>query len=82
MSWSRVLPDGIGAVNQPGLDFYDPLVDGLLAAGITPLPTLYHWDLPQALYDRGGWTSPERRPGSPSTPASWPVGWATACRAG
>ena len=59
MSWSRVLPDGIGPVNQPGLDFYDRLVDGLLAAGITPLPTLYHWDLPQALYDRGGWTSPE-----------------------
>ena len=59
MSWSRVLPDGIGAVNEPGLDFYDSLVDGLLAAGITPLPTLYHWDLPQALYDRGGWTSPE-----------------------
>ena len=59
VSWSRVLPDGIGAVNEPGLDFYDHLVDGLLAAGITPLPTLYHWDLPQALYDRGGWTSPE-----------------------
>ena len=59
MSWSRVLPDGIGTVNEPGLDFYDALVDGLLAAGITPLPTLYHWDLPQALYDRGGWTSPE-----------------------
>jgi beta-glucosidase len=59
VSWSRVLPDGIGAVNEPGLDFYDSLVDGLLAAGIAPLPTLYHWDLPQALYDRGGWTSPE-----------------------
>ena len=59
VSWPRVLPDGVGAVNEPGLDFYDSLVDGLLAAGITPLPTLYHWDLPQALYDRGGWTSPE-----------------------
>jgi beta-glucosidase len=59
VSWSRVLPDGTGAVNEPGLDFYDNLVDGLLAAGITPLPTLYHWDLPQALYDRGGWTNPE-----------------------
>jgi beta-glucosidase len=58
-SWSRVLPDGIGKVNEPGLAFYDALVDELLAAGITPLPTLYHWDLPQALYDRGGWTSPE-----------------------
>ncbi|HKO32482.1 MAG TPA: GH1 family beta-glucosidase [Candidatus Limnocylindria bacterium] len=59
VSWSRVLPEGIGTVNEPGLDFYDALVDGLLAAGITPLPTLYHWDLPQALYDRGGWTSSE-----------------------
>ena len=59
ISWSRVLPEGVGAVNEKGLDFYDALVDGLLAAGITPLPTLYHWDLPQALYDRGGWTSPE-----------------------
>ena len=59
ISWPRVLPEGIGAVNERGLDFYDSLVDGLLAAGILPLPTLYHWDLPQALYDRGGWTNPE-----------------------
>ena len=59
ISWPRVLPEGTGRVNEPGLAFYDNLVDGLLAAGITPLPTLYHWDLPQALYDRGGWTSPE-----------------------
>ena len=59
VSWSRVLPEGIGTVNEAGLAFYDALVDGLLAAGITPLPTLYHWDLPQALYDRGGWTNPE-----------------------
>jgi beta-glucosidase len=59
VSWPRVLPEGIGAVNELGLDFYDSLVDGLLAAGITPLPTLYHWDLPQALHDRGSWTSPE-----------------------
>ena len=57
VSWSRVLPDGTGTVNQPGLDFYDRLVDGLLERGITPLPTLYHWDLPQPLYARGGWTS-------------------------
>jgi len=54
-AWPRVRPDG-GAVNQRGLDFYSRLVDELLAAGITPWVTLYHWDLPQALEDRGGWT--------------------------
>ena len=58
VSWSRVLPEGTGTVNQPGLDFYDRLVDGLLGQGIAPLVTLYHWDLPQPLYDRGGWTNP------------------------
>ena len=56
IAWPRVLPTGVGAVNGPGLDFYDRLVDGLLEAGIVPVPTLYHWDLPQALEDRGGWT--------------------------
>ena len=56
VAWPRVLPEGDGPVNGPGLDFYDQLVDGLLGAGIAPLPTLYHWDLPQALQDRGGWT--------------------------
>ncbi len=55
ISWSRVLPDGTGRVNQAGLDFYRRLVDRLLDAGIEPLPTLYHWDLPAALDDRGGW---------------------------
>jgi beta-glucosidase len=55
LSWPRVLPEGRGRVNQPGLDFYDRLVDALLAAGIEPFVTLYHWDLPQALQDRGGW---------------------------
>ena len=58
ISWPRVLPDGRGRPNQDGLDFYDRLVDELLANGIEPYPTLYHWDLPQALEDRGGW--PER----------------------
>lgn len=57
IAWTRVLPDGRGAINQAGLDFYDRLVDGLLEAGITPFPTLYHWDLPQALEDEGGWTN-------------------------
>jgi beta-glucosidase len=55
VSWSRVLPEGSGRVNEAGLDFYQRLVDGLLERGITPLMTLYHWDLPQVLADRGGW---------------------------
>jgi beta-glucosidase len=52
-----VFPRGTGAINESGLDFYDRLVDTLLAAGIRPFPTLYHWDLPQALEDEGGWPS-------------------------
>lgn len=55
VAWPRVVPDGDGRVNAAGLAFYDRLVDGLLEAGITPYATLYHWDLPQALQDRGGW---------------------------
>ena len=59
VSWSRVMPEGRGAVNPAGLDFYDRLVDALLARGIEPMVTLYHWDLPTALDDRGGWLNPE-----------------------
>ncbi|MDI7275660.1 MAG: family 1 glycosylhydrolase, partial [Anaerolineae bacterium] len=55
IAWPRVIPDGTGAVNAAGLDFYERLVDGLLAAGIEPFVTLYHWDLPQVLQHRGGW---------------------------
>ena len=55
VSWPRVLPEGTGQVNEAGLDFYDRLVDELLAHGITPHMTLYHWDLPQALEKAGGW---------------------------
>jgi beta-glucosidase len=55
VSWSRVMPEGTGMVNAAGLGFYDRLVDELLAQGITPALTLYHWDLPAALDDRGGW---------------------------
>ncbi|NUV70674.1 MULTISPECIES: GH1 family beta-glucosidase [unclassified Streptomyces] len=56
VAWPRVVPGGDGPVNKAGLDFYDRLVDGLLEAGVTPFATLYHWDLPQVLQDRGGWT--------------------------
>ena len=55
VSWPRVLPEGVGAANEAGLDFYDRLVDALLAAGITPWVTLFHWDMPSALFQRGGW---------------------------
>jgi beta-glucosidase len=54
-SWARVLPEGTGTPNAEGLDFYDRLVDGMLARGIKPAATLYHWELPQALADKGGW---------------------------
>jgi beta-glucosidase len=59
ISWSRVQPLGHGAWNEQGLDFYDRLVDALLARGIRPHATLYHWDLPQGLQDRGGWAARE-----------------------
>ena len=59
IAWSRVLPEGTGAANPRGLDFYERLVDALLANGIQPMATLYHWDHPAALDDRGGWLNPE-----------------------
>lgn len=55
ISWPRIVPAGRGVVNQAGLDFYDRLVDALSAVGIRPVPTLFHWDLPQESEDRGGW---------------------------
>ena len=57
ISWPRVIPDGAGAVNPKGLDFYERLVDGMLARGIRPFATLFHWDLPQKLQEAGGWTN-------------------------
>jgi beta-glucosidase len=57
IAWPRIFPNGIGEPNAKGLDFYSRLVDELLAAGIEPFATLYHWDLPQAVQDRGGWQS-------------------------
>ncbi len=57
LAWPRIQPPGSGPGNKAGLDFYDRLTDALLAEGITPMPTLYHWDLPQPLEDAGGWMS-------------------------
>ena len=68
VSWSRVLPEGTGRVNRAGLDFYSRLVDALLEAGIRPFATLYHWDLPAALDDRGGWLNRDS--------AAWFAGYA------
>jgi len=57
ISWTRIIPDGIGEVNQPGLDYYNRLIDCCLKYGLEPWVTLYHWDLPLALEKRGGWTN-------------------------
>ena len=59
VSWPRVIPAGVGAVNRKGLDFYDRLVDALLEAGITPYLTMFHWDYPYALFRKGAWMNPE-----------------------
>ena len=77
VAWPRVLPEGTGRPNEAGLDFYDRLVDELLAHGIDPALTLYHWDLPQALEEAGGWPTARPRRRSPNTPRSWPRASAT-----
>lgn len=58
-SWARVLPEGRGTINQNGLDYYDRLVDAMLARNLKPFQTLYHWEMPSALADLGGWTNPD-----------------------
>src|SRR5438045_8789202 len=55
VSWTRILPEGVGTPNQKGIDFYRRLVDGLLINDLEPLRTVFHWDYPQALYEKGGW---------------------------
>ncbi len=59
IAWGRILPTGRGRTNRPGLAFYERLVDALLASNIQPMITLYHWDLPAALDDLGGWLNPD-----------------------
>ena len=59
ISWTRILPDGVGKVNEKGVKFYSDLVDKLIAAGIEPIATLFHWDYPYELYKKGGWMNDE-----------------------
>ena len=77
ISWSRVVPDGFGKPNEAGLAFYDRLIDALVAHGITPVATMFHFDLPLAVHERGGWVNRESidaferyARASPSTPSS------------
>ncbi|MBQ6859606.1 MAG: family 1 glycosylhydrolase, partial [Clostridia bacterium] len=59
ISWPRLIPQGVGEVNEKGVQFYSDLIDELIAAGIRPIVTLFHWDYPAALQARGAWENPE-----------------------
>lgn len=71
LSWPRLLPEGCGAVNHPGIDFYNRLIDLLLEYGIRPLVTLFHWDYPSALQAKGAWENPDS--------AKWFADYAALC---
>ena len=60
LNWARILPEGIGQVNQAGIDYYKDMLREIRANGIEPYLTLFHWEYPQALQDKGGWLNPER----------------------
>jgi len=81
-AWSRILPFGTGSIEHRGLDFYDRLVDGLLAKGLRPWLCLYHWDLPQTLQERGGWLNRARSPNSQITRALSPAPLVTVLKTG
>lgn len=59
VAWTRIIPDGDGPENQAGIDFYHRLIDAIIAQGMEPIVTMYHFDLPQALAERGGWANPQ-----------------------
>ena len=82
LAWPRLQPDGRGALNEAGVDFYSRLVDALLAKDIQPWVTLYHWDLPQALQDAAAGRCATRPSASPSTPPRSTSGCTTASRTG
>ena len=71
IAWSRILPNGTGEINQAGIDFYNRVIDYCLSQGVEPWLTIYHWDLPQALEDKGGWTNREV--------IDWFINFATIC---
>ena len=82
IAWPRVIPDGDGPINASGLDYYSRLIDALLARQITPWVTLFHWDLPQPLEDRGGWLARDTVDAFGAMPGKWSSGWETVSSTG